>query len=106
MRKRLSVFFEDEQADQLAALAHETGIVVAEHIRRAIAHYLRIHADSGALADMVAAGLKNFPECQTPEDLAARLIVYWAQTTHESGVKATLRRIEAKIDAGFSGEGK
>lgn len=95
--KRTNVYLEDSQPAKLDELAERTGIVAAEHTRRAVALYLLINAETGSIAAAIQEAQQVFDDADTLERALIRQLIHWHHSREKNSMRGALRRIERHL---------
>lgn len=96
--KRTNVYLEDNQPDELEDLSERTKQSVAQLIRRAVAHFLVLHGQSGSIHDAMQEAIKTFDDADTLERANIRQLLHWKHGREENSIRGALRRIDGKLE--------
>lgn len=96
--KKTTVYLEENQPDQLALLAVRLEVSESDIIRRAVAHFLRLHSTDGSIAEAMAEAQSIFDDAENVEQANIRQLLHWKHGRENNSIRGALRKIDAKLD--------
>lgn len=97
--KKTTVYLEDSQPDELKRLAERLGANESDLLRRAVAHFLRLHSTEGTIAEAMAEAKRNFDDAENVEQANIRQLLHWKRDREDNSIRGSLRKLDAKIEA-------
>lgn len=94
---RTNIYIEEGTRDALAQIAAERGIPAAELTRQLVTFGLGLYDPNSPIADAITEALRVFDDTKRPERALERMAKHWLHNRQSNSIRASLRRIEAKL---------